>query len=99
MNISVIKKPVITEKSLLLASKSNTYVFQVERLANRKQVAEAVSEIFKVEVLSVRTTVSHKKVQRTGKRRMSTISAPTKKAFVTIKKGQTIALFDISGNK
>jgi large subunit ribosomal protein L23 len=99
MNISVIKKPIITEKSLLLASQSNTYVFEVDRLANRKQVAEAVSSIFEVVVLSVRTTLSHKKVQRTGKRRMSITKAPTKKAFVTVKKGQTIDLFDITGNK
>lgn len=99
MNIQVIKKPVITEKSLALANQKDTYVFQVDRLANRDQVAQAVKEAFGVDVLSVRTTVSHKKAIKTGKKRMAVITAPVKKAFVTIKKGQTIEVFDVSGVK
>lgn len=97
MNIQVIKKPIITEQSLTLASEKDTYVFEVDRLANKNQISKVVEDTFKVNVLSVRTSTSYKKNIKTGRKRLSTTKAPIKKAFVTIKKGQTIELFDIGG--
>lgn len=97
MNIQVLKKPVITEKSLTLANEKNTYMFEVDRLANKDQIAQMVADTFGVEVLSVRTTTSYKKNIRTGRKRLASTKAITKKAYVTIKSGQTIEVFDISG--
>lgn len=97
MNINVIKKPVITEKSLILANQKDTYVFEVDRLANKDQIAEVIAQTFSVTVLSVRTAVSYRKKVKTGRKRLSGTKAPVKKAYVTLKKGQKIELFDIGG--
>lgn len=98
MDTSIIKQPVITEKSLLLANKSNIYTFEVIKEASKPQVAAAIKALFNVVVLSVHTVRRPKVVKATGKRRLKTVGAITKKALVTLKKGQTIDLFDIGGN-
>lgn len=95
--MNVIRKPVITEKSLILANQKDTFVFEVDRLANKDQIAEAVSKAFTVDVVSVRTSVSYRKNIKTGRKRLSSTKAPVKKAYVTLKKGQKIELFDIGG--
>ena len=38
----VLKRPVMTEKSLILADENNQYVFEVDRRANKMQVRQAV---------------------------------------------------------
>lgn len=82
-----ILRPVITEKSTLL-TEQNKVVFEVPLTASKKDVAEAVSELFKVDVVKVNTVTTKGKVKRfrgiTGKRN------DTKKAIVTLKDGQTI---------
>jgi ribosomal protein L23 len=53
--------------------------------------------LYSVEVVSVNTVFGHTAMVPTGKRRLKTITSKTKKAFVKLKPGQTIVLFDISG--
>ncbi len=98
MNAHIIKRPLITEKSLLLANKDNIYTFEVDKGANRDQVKETVEALFGVEVLKVRTARKYRVRKSTGKKRMKTLSGITKKAMVTVKKGQKIELFDLGGN-
>ena len=91
--IAVTLKPVITEKSMNFASKG-TYMFDVSARANKPLVAQAVKEQFKVDVTQVRISITKGKIKKfkgiEGQRK------DNKRAFVTIKKGQTISVFDIS---
>lgn len=94
MNPYIITHPVITEKSLQLVQKSNTYTFKVQRTATKNQITSAVEQLYGVEVLSVRTIVNQARTQRTGKRRMKSVGAKVKKALVTLKQGNNIELFE-----
>ena len=90
----VIRKPVITEKTMNAAQRRNTYCFEVDPLANKIEIRRAVEDAFKVKVLDVRTMI------RKGKKRMRRI--PTgrvpvrpdrKRALVRLAEGQIIDLF------
>ncbi|MDR2346314.1 MAG: 50S ribosomal protein L23 [Planctomycetaceae bacterium] len=59
----VILKPVVTEKGYDLAEHRNIYTFEVNSLANKKQIKEAVEFLFEVKVVEVRTQ------KRKGKKR------------------------------
>lgn len=90
----VIRRPVITEKSTVLSDDNNQYVFEVDSKANKKQIREAVEEIFEVDVKKVNTMVMPAKRGRRG-RKWYRRSKQWKKAIVTLQAGQTIQLFDI----
>ena len=88
---SVLKAPVITEKSTLLKENLQTLAFKVLRDANKIEIKDAVENIFKVKVASVRTANFHGKKKRQGKyvgRR-----SDWKKAYVTLKKGEKMIEF------
>ncbi|MEX0895482.1 MAG: 50S ribosomal protein L23 [Patescibacteria group bacterium] len=96
MSNTVLKQPVLTEKTVRLAATDNTYTFDVVRSATKNQIGAAVTTLYSVDVVGVRTIMRHADTRRTGRRR-TTMSVPkTKKALVTLKKGQNIAAFDIS---
>ncbi len=95
----IIRRPIITEKSLQLASLENVYVFEVDRLANKKEVKEAVEDIFQVHVETVNTVMRHAAKKSTGRRRLKVVTAKTKKVMVKLKSGEKIALFDITGGQ
>ena len=97
MKIHSIRQPIITEKTLLLASQSNAYTFEVERGASKEQIKGLIEELYKVNVTSVNTIVGHNSLKATGKRRLKRTQAKIKKAVVTLKAGQKIDLFDIQG--
>jgi len=88
----VLRRPVITEKTDMLAERHNQFVFEVARHANKVQVRHAVEEIFKVKVVDVRTTVMPGKSRRWG-RHLSRTPA-WKKAIVTLVPGDRIDLFE-----
>lgn len=52
---TVIRKPLITEKSTFESSVFNRYAFEVDRRATKPQIKSAVEELYKVRVLSVAT--------------------------------------------
>lgn len=74
---NVIKKPIITEKSTE-ATSLGKYAFQVDRRANKKEIAQAVEKFFGVHPLKVWTAMMP------GKR---------KKAIVQLAEGEKIDLF------
>ncbi len=95
MNLSVqdvVKRPLITEKAERNREASRQYAFEVHRQATKIQVKHAVERIFNVHVLAVRTAVARGKVKRVG--RHIGQRPNWKKAFVTLKEGETIALFE-----
>jgi large subunit ribosomal protein L23 len=88
----VIKRPVITEKSHVMAADDRQYVFEVDLNANKIQIAEAVMRIFDVDVLKVRTMVVPLKRGR-RLRKAYVRQKAWKKAIVTIPADQEISLF------
>lgn len=83
--------PRISEKAIMLAEKG-TYVFEVPTSSNKIEIAKAVEAAFKVEVVDVNIIITKGKLkrykQKLGRER------DLKKALVTLKKGQSIALFE-----
>ena len=99
MSLAIIKRPVITEKSVSLAASQNVYIFMVDRRATKLQVKAAIKELFGVDVISINTSTSYRVKKRTGRKRTPVMLAPVKKALVKIKAGQTIEAFDTGGQE
>lgn len=51
----VVYRPLITEKGTHQSTRHNAYCFEVNPLASKEQIKEAVEELFSVRVTSVRT--------------------------------------------
>lgn len=90
-SLSVILKPLFSEKSNNI-TQFGQYAFRVSTAANKKQIARAVAELFKVEVASVTTVKVRGKAKRHG--RFIGRRASWKKAYVQLEKGHSI---DVSG--
>ncbi len=88
----LIKKPLFTEKSTALKAEENKYVFEVDYNANKIEIKKAVEEMFKVKVLKVNTLRMQGKIKRSG--RLQGKTSAWKKAIITLKKGDTIPLFE-----
>lgn len=88
----VIVRPIITEKSTLLAEKLQ-YTFEVEKNATKTEIKKAVETIFGVDVVAVRTINVHRKAKRMGK--YEGYKPAFKKAVVRLEKGQTIKQFEV----
>lgn len=97
MKSYLIKKPVITEKSIALANQENVYTFLVSLKANKSQVKTAVEQLYEVEVERVNTVIMPSKRRRVGKKRLHKLETVNKKALIKLKEGDTIDLFDIGG--
>jgi len=82
-----ILQPVITEKSTLL-SEDGKVVFFVPLTANKKEIAEAVEQLFKVKVTAVNTIKVHGKTKRF--RGIAGTRNDQKKAVVTLAEGHSI---------
>ena len=88
----VVKRPLITEKAERNREASRSFAFEVHREATKIQVKGAVEKLFTVKVTGVRTSIARGKNKRVGRhigRRPN-----WKKAIVTLKEGDTIALFE-----
>ncbi|TNJ62180.1 50S ribosomal protein L23 [Paenibacillus hemerocallicola] len=79
----IIKRPIISEKSSDLMS-NNTYVFEVDRRANKTEIKLAIQDIFKTKVEKVNTMIVPAKPKRYG--RYSGYTSEWKKAIVTLDK-------------
>ena len=88
----VIRKPLDTEKSRALTEQRNTYLFEVNKKANKLEIRQAVEKLFGVKVTEVRTVLAHGKTVRRG----LTVGRKgnVKKAYVTLKEGEKISLFE-----
>ena len=86
----ILIRPLVTEHSTDLMQ-DGKFVFVVDRRANKIQIADAVEEIFKVNVLAVNTI----NVKGKTKRRGPTVGRTDayKKAIVKLEAGQTIEFF------
>lgn len=93
INTHVLKRPIITEKSMNETAK-NKYTFEVDKKATKGQIRSAVEETFGVEVVAIATTKTPGKKRRVGRMRREVEKPGAKKAFIEIKGGQKIEIFE-----
>ncbi len=86
----ILSHPRITEKASASAS-ANVYVFDVAPYANKKQIAEAVRDIYKISPVKVRVAKIATKMS-TNRRGGKSVTGGGKKAYVYLKQGDTIEL-------
>lgn len=89
----VIKRPVVTEKSVDLADFENKFTFEVDMRANKLQVADAVETAFSVTVVNVHMMVMPAKTRRT-RRGPGIRKSKWKKAIVQLAAGDSIQIFE-----
>ena len=89
---TIVRRAMISEKGTRLREKQNGYLFEVSRDANKIEIKRAIEAIFTVKVDAVRTMRVHGKPKRQG--RYSGHRPDWKKALVTLKKGETIEIFE-----
>lgn len=88
----LIRHYLTTEKNTALKDQGNVYVFEVVKRANKSQVKSAVEQIFGVHVVGVNIANSPHKPKRLG--RHAGRRSGYKKAFVTLKQGDQIQVFE-----
>jgi len=86
----IIKKPIITSKSVALFQKLGKITFEVNLNANKITVRRAVEKIWNVEVDNVRVMIRKGKNKVFARRPFKT--SDKKRAIVTLKKGHKIDL-------
>ncbi|TSA23719.1 MAG: 50S ribosomal protein L23 [Bacteroidetes bacterium] len=93
--MSIIIKPIITEKMSQMGERLNRYGFVVDRRANKLQIKQAIKELYGVDVVEVNTMIySGKNRSRFTKGGVITGRSNTyKKAIVTLAKGETIDFY------
>lgn len=93
--MSIIVRPIITEKMTAQAEKLNRYGFIVDKKADKLQIRKEVEDLYGVSVDSVNT------IRYAGKRKSRYTKAgfvegrtnAYKKAIVTLKEGQSIDFY------
>ncbi len=96
MDKELILTPILSEKAYGLSQVRNTYVFAVPQGANKHTIARAVSAQYEVAVTEVNVANIQGKAKRTV-RKNGRVSkgrqSDTRKAYVTLKAGNSIPLF------
>jgi large subunit ribosomal protein L23 len=90
----VLLRPVITERSMTETGRGR-YTFAVLRDATKQEIASAVADTFKVDVVDVNTMAVRGKTRRLGRRIGR--KPDWKKAIVTIAEGQKIERYFVEG--
>ena len=88
---SVLIRPLITEQGTHLAGKIGAYAFEVNKMANKDEIKNAVEKIYNVKVRQVRTANRKGKYRRKG--RIYGLTSSWKKAVVYLKPEYHIDLF------
>ena len=93
--MSILIKPIITEKMTVQGEKLNQYAFIVDRKANKIEIASAVKELYNVSPVSVNTMVYRGKTKNryTKGGIIFGRTSSFKKAVITLEKGVKIDFF------
>lgn len=97
MDMQMTLKPRLSEKTFGMSVATNTYTFEVPGDATKHTVARAVTAQFKVtvnEVNMVNTKGKPVRTVRKGGRPTNGKRSDVKKAYVTLKAGDTLPIFD-----
>jgi large subunit ribosomal protein L23 len=93
---TLVLKPRVSEKAYA-KSQDNVYVFKVDKAANKNVISAAVEAQFGVTVMSIKTLVQKGKAKRTirkGGRPVAGRESDFKKAYITLKDGDSIPVFN-----
>ena len=93
--MSILIKPIITEKATAISELRNCFSFVVDRRANKIEIKEAVEAAYGVSVDKVRT-INVRPDRNTRYTKTGIITGKTnayKKAIVQVKEGDTIDLY------
>ena len=95
MELTILKKPVITEKYTKQGEALNKYAFIVDKRANKLEIKTAIEEMYDVEIESVNTMIftgkNRVRMTKTGIQKGRTASY--KRAVVTLKEGDKIDFY------
>ncbi len=87
----IVKRPIITEKSMQLVENENKYTFEVDKRANKIEIKKAVEALFDVTVLKVNIINTTPKKKRVG--RYEGYKNELSKAVVTLSEEDKIEIF------
>ena len=88
--------PIISEKSMSEAN-NGKFTFRVDKRADKEGIKKLITDKFKVDVVSVATSIVKSKSRRFGTKRSEVMLSTWKKATVKLKPGQKIDMFDTAG--
>lgn len=88
----IVVKPMITEESSAAFQARGEYVFEVHPDATKPQIREALKQLFGVNAVSVRTMQMRRNA--VARARTRGVTARWKKAIVTLKDGESLAVFE-----
>ena len=93
---SILKRPIITEKTAAFAEKGlNKYAFEVDLRASKDQIKREIERVYEVEIEGVNTMIVRGK-SRTRQTRRGVVhgkSSNYKKAVVTLVEGEEIDFY------
>jgi large subunit ribosomal protein L23 len=90
---NIIRRPIISEKTISLREALNQVTFEVDMNANKIEIRKAVEHLLEASVSSVNTLIVRGKTRRIG--RFSGKRPNWKKAVVTLNEGETIEALDL----
>ena len=93
--MSVLIKPIITEKATTDSELNNKYAFVVDNKANKIEIKDAVESAYGVSVIKVRT-INVRPDRKTRYTKTGVVTGKTtafKKALVQVAEGETIDLY------
>ena len=95
--MSVIIKPVISEKANYLTDLRGAYSFLVDTKANKIEIKKAIEEAYGVKVADVRTMIYAPKISAKYTKKGLRIGKTNKlkKAVVTLVEGEVIDIFSV----
>lgn len=93
--MSILLRPIVTEKMTSLGEDMNRYCFIVDKRANKIQIKKAVEELYDVSVASVNTMLygGKRKMRYTRTGIISGKTKSYKKAIITLIEGDTIDFY------
>ena len=93
--MSILIKPIITEKATADSELNNKYAFVVDNKANKIEIKDAVESAYNVSVTKVRT-INVRPDRKTRYTKTGVVTGKTsayKKALVQVAEGETIDLY------
>ncbi len=93
--MSILIKPIISEKMNLLQERRNQYGFVVNKKATKPEIINAIESHYGVEVTELSTMITSRKTRKNRKTGQITGRTDSvKKAIFSLKDGQSIDFFE-----
>ncbi len=92
--MSILIKPIITEKATNDSENNSCYAFAVNKKANKLEIKQAVQELYGVNVEEIKTMIipGKHKMRYIKRGTMSGNTGSYKKAIVKVRSGETVDL-------